>query len=82
VEGVLSVLGGGGEVTSDRAELSGAGEGAQTPGYFLSEFDHADVAFRAVVVWGDSPVGGEAQVVILALKEPAGQGVVFFHQFR
>lgn len=45
------MLGHGGQVASDRAELFGADEGAEAPGYLPPQFDHADVAFGAVVVW-------------------------------
>ena len=46
------MLGHGGQVASDRAKLFGADEGAEAPGYLSPHFDHADVAFGAVVVWG------------------------------
>ncbi len=62
-----------------RAELVGPGECAQASGHFLPEFDHADVAFGPVVVCGYSPVGGEPEVVSLAVEQPAGKRVVFFH---
>src|SRR2546427_12942351 len=68
-----------GEVTADRAELFGSGEGAEAAGDLLSEFDHADVAFGTVVVWRYSPVGGEAEVVVLAVEQPLGEGVVLGH---
>jgi hypothetical protein len=47
-------------VAADCAELFGSGEGAQATGHLLSQLDHADVSFRAVVVGGYLPVGGEA----------------------
>jgi hypothetical protein len=55
VEVVLAVFGCCGEVASDGAELAGSGRGAEAAGYFLPEFDHADVAFGSVVVRGYSP---------------------------
>jgi hypothetical protein len=47
-------------------------------GHSLPQFDHSDVAFGPVVVRRDPPVVGEAQVVVLAVDEPAGEGVVLF----
>lgn len=38
--------------------MVGAGNGAQAAGDFLPEFDHAEVAFAAVVVGRDAQVGG------------------------
>src|ERR1019366_2072378 len=80
VEEGETVLGRGRQVAADRAELPGAGEGAQAPGYFLSQLDHADVALGSVVVRWHSPVSGESQVVVLAVEQAAGQGVLLFHQ--
>jgi hypothetical protein len=73
------VFGGGGQVAADRAELSGSGEGAQAAGHLLPEFDHADVALGAVVVGWYPPVGGEAEVVVLPVEQPAGERVVLAH---
>ena len=36
----------------------------------LMQFDHAYVAFGSVVVGRDSPVGGEAEVVVLPVTQP------------
>jgi hypothetical protein len=52
LEEVDAVFGCGCQVASDRAELLGAGEGAQAAGDFLSDFGHPDVAFRGVVERG------------------------------
>ncbi|OHV53554.1 hypothetical protein BCD48_44705 [Pseudofrankia sp. BMG5.36] len=41
----------------------------------MAEFDHAQVAFGAVVVGWDPGVAGEAQVVGGPVDEPVGQGV-------
>ena len=73
------MFGGGGEVASDGAELFCAGECAQAAGYLLPEFDHADFAFGSVVVKRYSEVVGEAQVVVLAVEQTAGQRVVLLH---
>src|SRR5947209_10937137 len=80
VEEVPAVFGGGGEVAADRAELLGSGEGAQAAGYLLPQLDHSYVALGAVVVGWYSPVGGEAEVVVLAVAQPAGERVVLAHQ--
>src|SRR5437879_7725148 len=79
VEEVPAMLGGGGEVTADGAELFGSGEGAEAARHLLPELDHADVTFRAVVVGGYSPVLGEAEVVVLAVEQSAGERVVLLH---
>jgi hypothetical protein len=50
LEEVDAVFGCGCQVASDRAELLGAGEGAQAAGDLLSKFGHPDGAFRDVVV--------------------------------
>src|SRR2546423_1547982 len=79
-EEVFAVFGGGGEVAADRAEVFGSGESAQAAGDLLPELDHADVAFGAVVIGRYPPVGGEAEVVVSAVAQPAGQRVVFLHR--
>src|SRR5512135_194855 len=79
-EEVHPVLACGGQVASDRAELAGSDERAQASGHLLPQFDHADVAFGAVVVGGYPPVGGEAQIVVLPVDQPMRQRVVLFHQ--
>ena len=76
---MLAVFGGGGQVAADRAELLGCSEGAQTARDLLSQLDHADVALGAVVIRWYSPVGGKAQVVVLAVAQPTGQRVVLAH---
>ena len=72
------MLGGGGKIAADGAELAGAGEGPQASGYFLLELGHADVALGSVVVRGNPEVPGEPQVVVLAVQQAAGQRVVLF----
>src|SRR6185437_3362026 len=79
VEEVPTVFCGGGQVAADRAELLGSGEGAQAAGHLLPELDHAYVPLRAVVVRWCSAVGGEPEVVGLAVEQPAGERVVLFH---
>src|SRR5581483_4269989 len=79
VEEAFAVFGSGGQVAADGAELFGSGEGAQAAGYFLSQLDHPDVAFGAVVIRWYSPVGGEAEVVIFPVRQPVGERVVLFH---
>src|SRR6185312_16695543 len=79
VEEVPTVFCGGGQVAADRAELLGSGEGAQAAGHLLTKLDHAYVPLRAVVVRWYSPVGGEAEVVILPVEQPAGERVVLAH---
>src|ERR1700738_4022336 len=79
VEEVAAVFGGGGEVAADRAELFGSGECAHAAGHFLPQLDHPDVSLRAVVVRWYSPVGGEAEVVVLPVEESAGERVVLLH---
>ena len=74
------MFGGGRQVAADGAELSGAGEGAQASGYFLFQLGYADVALGPVVVCWYPPVGREPQVVVLAVEQPAGQGVMLSHQ--
>jgi hypothetical protein len=74
-----SVFGCGGEVGSNRGELSGAGKGSGASGYFLAEFDHPDFPLCGVVVKGDPEIGREPQVVVVAVEDPAGQGVVAGH---
>jgi len=44
-----AVLGRGGEVAADRAELLGAGQGSHAAGDFLPDFDHADLALGRIV---------------------------------
>jgi len=44
-----AVLGSGGQVAADGAELAGAGHRAQATGYLLPQLGHPDVALRAVV---------------------------------
>src|SRR3954463_5110648 len=79
VEEVVAVFGGGGQVAADRAELFGAGESAQAAGHLLPQLNHADIALGPVVVGWYSPVGGEAEVVVLAVCGPAGERVVLAH---
>src|SRR4051794_28323435 len=76
VEGAAAVLGRGGQVGAHRGEVLGTGEGAHAPGHLLLDLDHPDVAFGRVVVERDSRVGGEAQVVLEASVDAAGQGAV------
>src|SRR5512135_3095546 len=76
LEEVHPVLACGGQVASDRAELAGSDERAY--GHLLPQFDHADVAFGAVVVGGYPPVSGEAQIVVLPVDQPMRQRVVLF----
>ena len=59
VEKAEAVFGGGGQVGTDGGELAGAGEGAQAPGDFLPDFDHADLALGSVVIEGHAGVEGE-----------------------
>src|SRR6186997_467090 len=51
----------------------------QATGHLLAEFDHADVAFGAVVVRWYPLVGREA-LVVLAVAQPPGERVVLAHQ--
>jgi hypothetical protein len=60
--------------------LLGSGEGAQTAGDLLPDLDHPDLAFGAVVVERHADVGGESQVVVVLIDQPAGQRVVLFAQ--
>src|SRR3954469_15242840 len=76
VEGPAAVLGRRGEVGAHRGEVLGAGEGAQAAGDLLLDLDHADVTLGRVVVEGHPEVGGEAQVVLQAPADAAGQGTV------
>ena len=39
----------GGEITSNAAKDPGAVHGSKTPGYFLLNFCHADVAFTQII---------------------------------
>src|SRR3954467_2824487 len=73
VEGSAAVLGGGRQVGPHGGEVLGAGEGAQASGDLLLDLDHADVAFGRVVVKRHPRVGGEAQIVIEAPADAAGQ---------
>jgi len=73
VEEREAVLGGGGQVAADGAELPGAGHGAQAAGDFLPELDHADVALAAVVIRWRAEIAGEPQVVVLAVDQAASQ---------
>ena len=66
------------QVAADRAELPGAGECPQGPGYFLSQLDHPNVAFGSVIVRWYPPVAGESQIIVLAVDQAPGQGVVLF----
>jgi hypothetical protein len=79
VEELAVVFDSGGHVVADRTELFGSGEGTQATGDLLPQLDHADVAFRSVVV-GYSPVLGEAEVVVLPIEQSAGERVVLFHR--
>src|SRR3954449_6872315 len=74
IEGPTAVFGRRGEVGAHRGEVLGAGEGAHTPGDLLLDLDHADVAFGRVVVEGHPEVDGEAQIVLQAPADAAGQG--------
>ncbi|MDP9793377.1 hypothetical protein J2S43_001889 [Catenuloplanes nepalensis] len=54
--------------------MFGAGEGPHAAGDFLPDFDHANFAFgRVVVERAVSRVSGKAQVVVDAVRHPAGQ---------
>lgn len=50
------------------------------PDTFWRSLIIADVAFGSVVVRRYSPVSGETQVIVLTVKQTAGQRVVFAHQ--
>src|SRR3954471_24240018 len=76
VEGAAAVLGRGRKVGTHRGEVLGAGKAAQTAGHLLLDLDHPDVALGGVVVERHALVGGEAQVVVQAPADAAGQRAV------
>jgi hypothetical protein len=71
-----SVFGCGGEVGSDRGELSGSGKGSGASGDFLAEFDHPDFPPCRVIVKRNPEIGREPQIVVVTVEDAAGQGVV------
>src|SRR5512142_247752 len=80
IEEAEAVLGGGGEVTADSAELAGAGHGAQAAGYLLLQLGHPDVALSSVVIRWRAEIRGKPQVIVLPVEQAAGQRVVLLHQ--
>ena len=58
-----------GEVGADGAEGLGTGDGTETPGGFLLEFGHTDIAFGLVVVEGHPQVGEKAQDLVGVLTQ-------------
>src|SRR5438093_2384700 len=64
-----------GEVAPQTTEGDRAGGTAETAGDLLLDFDHAQVAFRLIVVEGHAPIGHEGQHLLLvaaqAIKEVA-----------
>lgn len=80
VEQGYSVFACGGGVGADGGELLGAGHGAHGSGDFLSDFRHAYFLFGGVVVEGDGEGGGEAEVVVEAVTDPAGEGAMLVGQ--
>ena len=76
----MRCFGGGGQVGADGAECPGTVHGPHAAGDLDPQLAHPDLAFGGVVVEQDAGVGGEPEVVILALAEPAGEGVVLSRQ--
>src|SRR5271170_4470627 len=66
-EGTDAVLGCGGQVRTDGAEVLRAGDGAHAAGDLDAQFAHADLALGGVVVEGHAGIAGEPQVVVFAL---------------
>ena len=58
-----------GEVGADGAEGLGTSDGTETPGGFLLEFWHADIAFGQIVVEGHTRVGEKPQDVVRVLSQ-------------
>ena len=58
-----------GEVGADDAEGLCPGDGAETPGGFLLEFGHTDIAFGLVVIKGHPRVGEKAQDIVGMLTQ-------------
>ncbi len=58
-----------GEVGADGAEGLGTGDGTETPGGFLLELGHTDIAFGLVIVEGHPRVGKKAQDLVGVLTQ-------------
>ena len=58
-----------GEVGADDAEGLGPGDGAETPGGFLLELGHTDIAFGLVIVEVHPRVGEKAQNLVGVLTQ-------------
>ena len=58
-----------GEVGADGAEGLGTVDGTETPGGFLLEFGHTDIAFGLVIVEGHTRVGEKAQDLVGVLAQ-------------
>ena len=58
-----------GEVGADGAEGLGPGDGTETPGGFLLELGHTDIAFGLVIVEGHTRVGKKAQDLVGVLTQ-------------
>jgi hypothetical protein len=74
VEESDAVLGGGGQVGTDRAELGRAGQGPQAARYLLPHLDHPDLAFGWIVVERHSWILGEPQVVVVPVDQSMDSG--------
>ena len=69
MEDVAALFAQRGDVGANGAEGLGPGDGTETPGGFLLELGHADIAFGLVVVEGHPRVGEETQDIVGVLTQ-------------